>query len=102
MDKEVDSWILRHYYYKYKNDVSFIFIRYVQFYRGAIERPKKYYTFLTDHDKLIGGELLRRGILECHLSTAWLDNLMKEWKQTYPIYTSFRLGMNIILKNSVI
>ncbi|CAH1769536.1 4871_t:CDS:1, partial [Entrophospora sp. SA101] len=48
----------------------------------AIERkedPRKYHKFLTDRDRLIGEELLRRGILESRLSTAWLDDLMKEW-----------------------
>ena len=57
----------------------------IRFYQGAIERkedPRKYHKFLTDRDRLIGEELLRRGILESHLSTAWLDDLMKEWEKT--------------------
>ncbi|GET57556.1 hypothetical protein GLOIN_2v921480 [Rhizophagus irregularis DAOM 181602=DAOM 197198] len=56
----------------------------MRFYRGAIERkedPRKYYKFLTDHDRLIGEEVLRRGILESRLSTTWLNDLMKEWKK---------------------
>src|SRR5579864_4331227 len=57
----------------------------MQFYHEAIERdPRKYYTFLTDRDRLIGEELLHRGILECRLSTTWLDiNTMKEWEKTH-------------------
>ena len=45
----------------------------IGFYRGAIERKvdpalqgasgRKYYTFLTDRDRLIGEELMRRSIL---------------------------------------
>ncbi|CAH1768891.1 10109_t:CDS:2, partial [Entrophospora sp. SA101] len=52
------------------------------FYQGAIERkenPRKYHKFLTDRDRLISEELLHHGILESHLSTAWLNDLMKEW-----------------------
>ncbi|CAB4386607.1 unnamed protein product [Rhizophagus irregularis] len=45
------------------------------------EDPRKYYKFLTDHDRLIGEEVLRRGILESRLSTTWLNDLMKEWKK---------------------
>ncbi|GBB85395.1 hypothetical protein RclHR1_11950003 [Rhizophagus clarus] len=56
------------------------------FYCGAIERkedPRKYHKFLTDRERMIGEELLRRGILESRKSTAWLDNLMKEWEKTH-------------------
>ncbi|CAG8634728.1 9928_t:CDS:1, partial [Diversispora eburnea] len=47
------------------------------------EDPRKYHKFLTDRERLIGEELLRRGILKSGLSTAWLDELMKEWEKTY-------------------
>lgn len=46
------------------------YLRDIGFYRGAIERkedPRKYYTFLTDHERLIDEELLRHGILESRL-----------------------------------
>ncbi|CAG8723395.1 15954_t:CDS:2 [Rhizophagus irregularis] len=49
--------------------------------RERKEDPRKYYKFLTDHDRLIGEEVLRRGILESRLSTTWLNDLMKEWKK---------------------
>ncbi|CAG8825207.1 21200_t:CDS:1, partial [Gigaspora rosea] len=58
----------------------------IRFYRGGIERkedPRKYRKFLTDRDRIIGEELLRRSILKSGLSTAWLDNLMEEWEKTY-------------------
>ncbi|POG58395.1 hypothetical protein GLOIN_2v921480 [Rhizophagus irregularis DAOM 181602=DAOM 197198] len=61
----------------------------MNFYRGGIKRkedPRKYYTFLTDRERLIGEELLRRDILKSGLSTEWLDNLMKEWEK---IHTQF-------------
>ncbi|CAG8517587.1 6253_t:CDS:2 [Ambispora leptoticha] len=61
----------------------------IRFYRGAIESkedPRKYHEFLTDRDRLIGEELSRRGILKSGLSTAWLDDLMKEWEE---IHTQF-------------
>ncbi|CAG8657968.1 10063_t:CDS:1, partial [Diversispora eburnea] len=61
----------------------------IRFYRGGIERkedPRKYREFLTDRDRLVGEELLRRGIVKSGLSTAWLDDLMKEWEE---IYTQF-------------
>src|SRR4051794_18344410 len=62
--------------------------REIGLYRGAIERKKdlrKYYhyVFLTDRDRLIGEEILRRVLLERHISSAWLDDLMKEWEKTY-------------------
>src|SRR3954469_20948867 len=62
----------------------------IGFYRGAIkekEDPRKYYTFLTACDRLISEEILRHGILESRLSTAWLDNLMKEWEQAHTQFT---------------
>ncbi|CAG8629756.1 8549_t:CDS:2, partial [Diversispora eburnea] len=58
----------------------------IQFYRGGIERkkdPRKYCEFLTDRNRLVGEELLRRSILESGLSTVWLDDLMEEWQKTY-------------------
>ncbi|CAG8667346.1 10665_t:CDS:2, partial [Paraglomus brasilianum] len=61
----------------------------IRFYRGGIkskEDPRKYRKFLTDRERLVGEELLRRSILKSGLSTAWLDNLMKEWEE---IYTQF-------------
>lgn len=67
----------------------------IRFYQGALERkenPRKYHKFLTDRDRLIGEELLRCGILKSGLSTAWLDDLMKEWgKNPYSIHTNFRI-----------
>ncbi|CAG8621364.1 10364_t:CDS:1, partial [Ambispora leptoticha] len=53
----------------------------IRFYRGGIERKedtRKYHKFLTDRDRLVGEELLRRGIIKSGLSTAWLDDLMEE------------------------
>ncbi|CAG8625582.1 10199_t:CDS:2, partial [Diversispora eburnea] len=47
------------------------------------EDPRKYHKFLTDRERLIGEELLRRGILKSELSTVWLDDLMEEWEKTY-------------------
>ncbi|CAG8489547.1 23837_t:CDS:2, partial [Gigaspora rosea] len=44
----------------------------IRFYRGGIERKedtRKYHKFLTDRDRLVGEELLRRGILKSGLST---------------------------------
>src|SRR5437763_1658836 len=61
----------------------------IRFYRGGIERkedPRKYRKFLTDRERQVGEELLRQGILESGLSTAWLDDLMKEWEA---IHTQF-------------
>ncbi|CAH1766072.1 5728_t:CDS:2 [Entrophospora sp. SA101] len=58
----------------------------IHFYQGALERkedPRKYHKFLTDRDRLIGEELLHRGILKSGLSTAWLDDLMKEWEKNH-------------------
>ncbi|PKY40570.1 hypothetical protein RhiirA4_453963 [Rhizophagus irregularis] len=40
----------------------------------------QFYHNTTDHDKLIDEKLLSRSILKYHLSIAWLDSLMKEWK----------------------
>ena len=60
--------------------------REIGLYRGAIERkedPRKYYTFLTDRDRLISEEILRCALLERHISSAWLDNIMKEWEQAH-------------------
>ncbi|CAG8834807.1 25644_t:CDS:2, partial [Gigaspora margarita] len=61
----------------------------IRFYRGGIKRkedPRKYRKFLTDRERLVGEELLRRSILKSGLSTAWLDDLMKEWEE---IHTQF-------------
>ncbi|CAG8642459.1 4124_t:CDS:2, partial [Paraglomus occultum] len=58
----------------------------IRFYRGGIERKedtRKYHKFLTDRDRLIGEELLRRSILKSGLSTAWLDDLMEEWEKVH-------------------
>ncbi|CAG8600741.1 5914_t:CDS:2 [Diversispora eburnea] len=58
-------------------------------YRGGIKRnedTRKYHKFLTDQERLVGEELLRCDILKGGLSTAWLDDLMKEWEE---IYTQF-------------
>ncbi|CAG8847638.1 33574_t:CDS:1, partial [Gigaspora margarita] len=43
----------------------------------------KYRKFLTDRERLVGEELLRRSMVKSGLSTAWLDDLMEEWKKTY-------------------
>ncbi|CAG8599702.1 11969_t:CDS:2, partial [Diversispora eburnea] len=53
----------------------------IRLYRRGIKRnedTRKYYKFLTDRERLVSEELLRRGILKNGLSTAWLDNLMEE------------------------
>jgi hypothetical protein len=58
----------------------------IRCYQGGIKRkedPRKYHKFLTDRDRLVGEELLRRSILKSRLSTVWLDNLMKEWKEIH-------------------
>ncbi|CAG8705006.1 13997_t:CDS:1, partial [Ambispora leptoticha] len=58
----------------------------IRFYRGGIESkedPRKYREFLTDRERLVGEELLRRSMVKSGLSTAWLDDLMKEWEKTY-------------------
>ena len=59
----------------------------MRFYCGAIEGkeedPRKYRKFLTDRERMIGEELLRRDILKHRSSTAWLDDLMKEWEKTH-------------------
>ncbi|GES99910.1 hypothetical protein GLOIN_2v921480 [Rhizophagus clarus] len=55
-------------------------------YHRSIEKNedrRKYHTLLIDRERIIGEELLRRGILESRESIAWLDNLMKEWEQTH-------------------
>ena len=55
-------------------------------YRSSIGRkvdPRKYYTFLTDRDRLIGKEILHCALLERHISLAWLNDLMKEWEKTH-------------------
>ncbi|CAG8621748.1 9665_t:CDS:2, partial [Diversispora eburnea] len=59
-------------------------------YRGGIERnedTRKYHKFLTDRDRLVGEELLRCDILKSGLSTAWLDDLMEEWKKIHTQFT---------------
>ncbi|CAG8653330.1 4182_t:CDS:1, partial [Diversispora eburnea] len=58
----------------------------IRFYRGEIERkedPRKYHKFLTDRERLVGEELLRRSIIKSGLSTAWLDDLMNEWEKIH-------------------
>ncbi|CAB4379311.1 unnamed protein product [Rhizophagus irregularis] len=58
-------------------------------YRSSIEKNedrRKYHTLLTDRERMIGEELLRRDILKHRSSTAWLDDLMKEWEK---IHTQF-------------
>ncbi|CAG8615474.1 4657_t:CDS:2, partial [Diversispora eburnea] len=55
-------------------------------YCGGIKRnedTRKYHKFLTDRERLIGEELLHRGILKSGLSTAWLNDLMKEWEKIH-------------------
>ncbi|CAG8498878.1 8422_t:CDS:2 [Funneliformis mosseae] len=42
------------------------------------KKDGKYYTFLTDRDRLIGEEVLRHDILESRLSTIWLEEFMKK------------------------
>ncbi|CAG8634844.1 3302_t:CDS:1, partial [Gigaspora rosea] len=62
----------------------------IRFYRGGIERnedTRKYHKFLTDRDRLVGEELLRRSILKSGLSTAWLDDLMNEWEKIHAQFT---------------
>ncbi|RIB01562.1 hypothetical protein C2G38_986384 [Gigaspora rosea] len=62
----------------------------IRFYRGGIERkedPRKYRKFLTDRERLVGEELLRRSILKSGLSTAWLDDLMEEWEKIHAQFT---------------
>ncbi|CAG8591959.1 17728_t:CDS:2 [Racocetra fulgida] len=62
----------------------------IRFYQGGIERnedTRKYHKFLTDRDRLVGEELLRRSILKSGLSTAWLDDLMKEWEEIHTRFT---------------
>ncbi|CAG8652220.1 4178_t:CDS:2, partial [Diversispora eburnea] len=61
----------------------------IRYYRGGIKRnedTRKYHKFLTDRERLVGEELLRCDIQKSSLSTAWLDDLMKEWEE---IYTQF-------------
>ncbi|RHZ71211.1 hypothetical protein Glove_261g90 [Diversispora epigaea] len=43
------------------------------------------FSVITEAEKkrLVGEELLRRGILKSGLSTTWLDDLMEEWEKTY-------------------
>ncbi|RHZ67050.1 hypothetical protein Glove_303g131 [Diversispora epigaea] len=62
----------------------------IRLYRRGIKRnedPRKYHKFLTDQDRLVGEELLRRSILESGLSTVWLDDLMEEWEGIYTQFT---------------
>ncbi|RHZ51290.1 hypothetical protein Glove_481g109 [Diversispora epigaea] len=61
----------------------------IRCYQSGIKRNediRKYHKFLTDWERLVGKELLRRGILKSGLSTTWLDELMKEWEG---IHTQF-------------
>ncbi|RHZ81283.1 hypothetical protein Glove_122g45 [Diversispora epigaea] len=58
----------------------------IRCYQGGIKRKedsRKYHKFLTDRERLVGEELLRRGILKSGLSITWLDDLMEEWEKTY-------------------
>ncbi|CAG8836482.1 39399_t:CDS:2, partial [Gigaspora margarita] len=62
----------------------------IRFYRGGIKRkedPRKYRKFLTDRERLVGEELLRCSMLKSGLSTAWLDDLMKEWEKIHAQFT---------------
>ncbi|CAG8724390.1 16927_t:CDS:2, partial [Cetraspora pellucida] len=62
----------------------------IRFHRGGIERkedPRKYHKFLTNRERLVGEELLRCSILKSGLSTAWLDDLMEEWKKIHAQFT---------------
>ncbi|CAI2187432.1 14349_t:CDS:2 [Funneliformis geosporum] len=61
-------------------------------YRKVIERkrddplmidPRKYYPFLTDRDRLIGEELMRRSMIERRFKTGWLDDNIKKWEDTH-------------------
>ncbi|CAB4379949.1 unnamed protein product [Rhizophagus irregularis] len=49
------------------------------------ETDKKRWTGESFHDreKMIGEELLRHDILKHQSSTAWLDDLMKEWEKPH-------------------
>ena len=72
----------------------------MSFYRGAVERnedPRKHYKFLTDRDRLIGEELLCHDILGSHLSTAWLDDLMKEWENPIPNLYKFSVRLLLVI-----
>ncbi|CAG8605181.1 13170_t:CDS:2, partial [Ambispora gerdemannii] len=54
-------------------------------YHGGIKRnedTRKYHKFLTDQDRMVGEELLRCGLLKSNLSTAWLDDLIKNGKKS--------------------
>ncbi|CAG8666791.1 5727_t:CDS:1, partial [Ambispora gerdemannii] len=58
----------------------------IRLYRGGIKRnedTRKYHKFLTNRNRMVGEELLRCGLLKSGLSTAWLDNLMKEWEEIH-------------------
>ncbi|CAG8616022.1 8696_t:CDS:2 [Diversispora eburnea] len=60
----------------------------IRLYREGIKRnedTRKYHKY--NRDRLVGEELLRRGILKSGLSTAWLDELMKEWKGIHIQFT---------------
>jgi hypothetical protein len=61
-------------------------------YRKVIERkrddplmidPRKYYPFLTDRDRLIGEELMRRSMIERRFKTGWFDDNIKKWEDTH-------------------
>ncbi|CAG8636767.1 9031_t:CDS:2, partial [Diversispora eburnea] len=55
--------------------------RNIRLYRGGIKRnedTRKYHKFLTDRNRLVGEDILKSG-----LSTAWLDDLMKEWEEIH-------------------
>ena len=78
---EKNKWTMRCFHKDLKRDIHF--------YYGKIERKKdtrKYHKFLTDQNRLVGEELLHCNIAKSGLSTVWLDDLMKEWKE---IHTQF-------------
>ncbi|CAH1770807.1 10941_t:CDS:2, partial [Entrophospora sp. SA101] len=53
---------------------------------SVITKAEKDRWTIGYRDRLIGEELLHRSILKSGLSTAWLDDLMKEWEE---IHTQF-------------
>ncbi|CAG8569321.1 2619_t:CDS:2 [Ambispora leptoticha] len=70
-----DSQVVRLEHYKPDSVKFFI----------ATEAEKKRWSMgcFRDRERLIGEELLRRSILKSGLSTVWLDDLMKEWKEIH-------------------
>ncbi|RHZ77910.1 hypothetical protein Glove_168g306 [Diversispora epigaea] len=77
----------------------------IRFYRGGIKRnedTRKYHKFLTDRERLVGEDLLRRGILKSGLSTAWLDDLVEEWEEIHSqfiqMFSPNEIGIEITTK----